>query len=654
MKIRPLLVLASAIFLSLTAFANNVYFVDNANGHDTNSGKTQNSPWKSLEKVNQVKFGAGDRIYLKRGQTFNGFLRLKDSGKPNAPIRVGAYGAGARPVIDATGYKSGLTIMDSDNWHIDDLEIRGADMAGIFIGSTRDGLVLKHFRINNCLVQNVGDTAKLDWDLSRSTGGIIIVNGTLDLDKEGKPVFNNTSFNDVIINNCTVRYNHRWTSISISSGKPDGWGGNNNYITNCTAEYSAADGIRMNGVRNSKIEYSVMYRNGAWPVFPGKNLGGLGAWFFDAENCTIQYCEAGYVQAATTDGGAFDIDYWQTNSTIQYSYGHHCAGYGVSVFGADATRPTVNSVVRYNILKDNGRDSAFAYQGDFYVFTWGGGFLDGVNIHDNISFWNPVSNAHSLKFNADFTGNNPNIFNNNTIYSRHPWLAFFKTDSLKADNNTYWVYDAKPVWELGKNQYTSLEKWQKQSGLDKNSRYDPTPVEIPAWYKPGLQSGLQLNNKINSHQQGSKAPNVRAVAFDKRPVNLDDLKGSPVMISFITLQDGIGQNDKRTIDAQLAFIKSMRRQYEGQGLKIILVDGSKQVKRNARAKEKLQNFASDHELGNILLITGKTGSALAATYNVNTLPTGFLIDADGMITQKWENLVLPAALAFAIEHELNK
>lgn len=654
MKIRSLFFLACATFSSILVHAGNIYYVDNIKGNNANSGKTQDAPWKSLEKINNVKFVAGDRIYLKRGQSFRGFLDLKGSGKSNAPILVGAYGTGQRPVIDATGYNAGLIIMDSDHWYIENIEIRGSGMAGILIGCTRDELVLNHFRIDNCLVQNIGDTSKLDWDFSKSTGGIIVVNGTLDVNKEGKPVFYNSSFNDVVINNCTVRYNHRWTSISISSGKPDGLGGNNNYIRNCTAEYSAADGIRMNGVRNSFIEYSVMYRNGAWPVFPGKNLGGLGAWFFDADNCAIQYCEAGYVQAATTDGGAFDIDYWQTNSTIQYSYGHHCAGYGVSVFGADATRPTVNSVVRYNILKDNGRDSAFAYQGDFYVFTWNGGLLNGVNIHDNISFWNPASNAHSLKFNADFTGSNPNTFTRNTIYSQHPWLAFFKTDSLKADSNTYWVSNDQPVWELRKNQYTSLKDWQKQSGLDTYSRYDAAAVEFPVWHKPGIQSSLKLNKIKGSLKKDSKAPLITTSAFDKGPINLRDLKGNPVLLSFITLSDKLGQNDKVAMEAQLTFIKSMRRQYEGQGLKIILVEASKSQKGNALPNEQLQNFVNDNELGNILFVADKAGTELASAYKIGILPTSFLIDRDGIITQKWENLVLPAALAFAIEDELKK
>ena len=94
-------------------------------------------------------------------------------------------------------------------------------------------------------------------------------------------------------------------------------------------------------------------------IIPVRNLGGLGAWFWDAENCTIQYCEASHVQAATTDGGAFDIDYRQTNSTVQYCYGHDCSGYGVSVFGGDSTSPTVNSVVRYNVFANNGRDPKF-------------------------------------------------------------------------------------------------------------------------------------------------------------------------------------------------------------------------------------------------------------------------------------------------------
>jgi hypothetical protein len=527
------------LFFSAKGFAQNTsYFVDNINGNDNNNGKNKNAAWKSFSKINTIIFQPGDHIYLKRGQVFNSYLNLKGSGIERNPIRLSAFGTGKRPVINSVNNNYAIQLSDGEYWEISDIETTGGKNAGIFIGCTKDNLELNHFRIINCYVHDIGDTAKIDWDYSKSTGGIIVVNGTFD--SAGKPAFYNSVFNDVIIDDCIVRYNHRWTCISISSGKINGKSGNANYIRNCVAEYSAADGIRMNGVRNSFIEYCVMYRNGAWPKFQGKNLGGLGAWFFDAENCTIQFCEAGFVRGASTDAGAFDIDYWQKNSTVQYCYGHDCAGYGVSVFGADSSFPTENSIVRYNIFSNNGKDSSFAFEGDFFVFTWNGGLLNGVNIHHNLSSWDPVLNVASLKFDADFTGNNPNIFKNNIIHSRNSLLDSMKNTSLQCDSNIYWVMNGKPVWQIAKDKYYSLSDLQKATGQDLHSNYAQFRETIPSWHKYPLPSNsFRKNQTGNIIQIGKKAPEFSAYTAGNQKISLSDYRQNLVLLSFINTSNSL-------------------------------------------------------------------------------------------------------------------
>ena len=632
------------LLLPVISYANTIYYVDNVSGNDNNSGKSKQTAWKTLGKLNTVIFQAGDQIYLRRGQVFKGYLHLKGSGKDGSSIKLAAFGTGNRPIINAGKHESAIRIMDADHWEISDIETTGGDKAGIYIGCTKDGLLLNHFRITNCYVHDIGDTSKIDWDYSKSTGGIIVVNG--DFDKDGKPLFYNTVFNDVVIDGCIVRFNYRWTCFSISSGKNSSGGGTANYIKNCTTEFSVADAIRMNGVRNSFIEYCVMYRNGAWPKPGGRNLGGLGAWFFDADSCTIQFCEAGYIRGNTTDAGAFDIDYWQKNSTVQYSYGHHCAGYGVSVFGADPTFPTENSIVRYNVFTNNGRDTALAFQGDFFVFTWSGGLLNGVKIHDNLSIWRPVKSAASLKHEASYTGNNPNSFTNNIIYSDTSWLAFSKNDTLKMDNNIWWTTKPTPVWTDPKNKYHSLKEWQQASGQDMNGRYTQPSIKIPAWYKyPLPATAFRNTNDGRSIQRLQKMPGFTAITSNGKKINLSDYKGKLVLISFISYPSS---------QAQLTFIKSMQRQYEEKGLKIILIDESYITNKNLIVKDQIKNFVSDHELENITLIQDNNSINLATKYSVTVSPTTFLVSGKGIVLNRWENLALPAELAFAIEDALKK
>ncbi len=69
------------------------YYVDSRDGNDTNSGRDQSSPWRTLARVDRQVFRAGDRLLLKRGSEW-----LNASIKVNVEdFYLGAYGEGARP-----------------------------------------------------------------------------------------------------------------------------------------------------------------------------------------------------------------------------------------------------------------------------------------------------------------------------------------------------------------------------------------------------------------------------------------------------------------------------------------------------------------------------------------------------------------------------
>lgn len=79
------------------------YYVDATLGNDSNDGLNREKPWKTLSKVNHSVFNPGDKILLKRGETFDGELTISASGDNSANISYDAYGEGSKPII------SGLT-----------------------------------------------------------------------------------------------------------------------------------------------------------------------------------------------------------------------------------------------------------------------------------------------------------------------------------------------------------------------------------------------------------------------------------------------------------------------------------------------------------------------------------------------------------------
>src|SRR5689334_1681511 len=112
--------IAYLLLLPTIVCAGNTYYVDPVSGNDTFTGKSIQNAWRSLEKVNTTTFLPGDKIYLKRGQTFEGSLLLKGSGTLNNVITLGAYGTGKRPVLISAGKDFSIQVMDASYWQISD------------------------------------------------------------------------------------------------------------------------------------------------------------------------------------------------------------------------------------------------------------------------------------------------------------------------------------------------------------------------------------------------------------------------------------------------------------------------------------------------------------------------------------------------------
>ena len=78
----------------------NTYYFDSNAADDTGDGSVE-SPWKSLDSLEQIDLAPGDRILLKRGSQFFETLEIAASGETDNPIVVDAYGTGAKPIISA-------------------------------------------------------------------------------------------------------------------------------------------------------------------------------------------------------------------------------------------------------------------------------------------------------------------------------------------------------------------------------------------------------------------------------------------------------------------------------------------------------------------------------------------------------------------------
>jgi hypothetical protein len=123
------------------------FFVDCGSGSDSAAGTTAATAWKSIDKVSATEFAPGDTILFRRGTHCVGSLSPKGSGRESQPIRIGAYGSGPLPVLEAGRADAALSLSNQQFWEIANIETTGGSLYGIHIAASGEGLHFHHFRL---------------------------------------------------------------------------------------------------------------------------------------------------------------------------------------------------------------------------------------------------------------------------------------------------------------------------------------------------------------------------------------------------------------------------------------------------------------------------------------------------------------------------
>jgi parallel beta-helix repeat protein len=97
-------VLLLSLLTALPLLAQAVVYYVSPNGSDTNNGTSTSTPWRTIDRVNQLGTGitAGTQILFERGGTYRGRININGSGTAANKIVIGAYGTGADPVISGS------------------------------------------------------------------------------------------------------------------------------------------------------------------------------------------------------------------------------------------------------------------------------------------------------------------------------------------------------------------------------------------------------------------------------------------------------------------------------------------------------------------------------------------------------------------------
>jgi len=105
------------LYFCNSVFATN-YFVKNA-GNDSNNGLSDATAWRTIDKVNTVRFTSGDSIFFNRGDTFYGKIYAGYlTGTSASRIIYTSYGTGNNPIITGFTTLTGWVDKGGGIWEI--------------------------------------------------------------------------------------------------------------------------------------------------------------------------------------------------------------------------------------------------------------------------------------------------------------------------------------------------------------------------------------------------------------------------------------------------------------------------------------------------------------------------------------------------------
>ncbi len=136
------------------------YYVSASEGSDSNDGKSEAKPFKSVNKLNSITLKPGDNILFKRGDVFEGqHLQPRGSGlaEDGKWITIDAYGEGANPRFEKPS-QNFAAIFFADYSATRGYRIRHIDIDGYLQGiciQRGNTVPFEDLLIENCTISNI-------------------------------------------------------------------------------------------------------------------------------------------------------------------------------------------------------------------------------------------------------------------------------------------------------------------------------------------------------------------------------------------------------------------------------------------------------------------------------------------------------------------
>jgi hypothetical protein len=465
------------------------YYVS-PSGSDSASGTSTSAPWKTVNRVNNQKLKAGDKILFKGGSSFSGSLYVPsaEGGNSSNPVVFSTYGSG-RATINS-GSKAGIDIAQTAGIAISNMNFVGSTSGsapGIYLHVDWGNKDVSYFHVNNVEVRNYGREGIL---IKTSGGG-----SSLSAVKIEDASLHDNKYGGLKATGSSHNANKNWVIQHVTAYNNNG-SGSTSSVT--------GSGIFVADAENVTIQRSVAHNNGSAGAAP------VGIWVAGSNRVTIQYCESYNNNTKTgTDGGGFDFDWDVSNSVAQYNYSHGNAGPGYIM--AAGTHMNSGNVLRYNVSENDGRKNGRAA-----IQLWGS--VSNAQIYNNAVYISATGNSNTAAFNAHdkgSAGHEPsNVQIRNNIFQTTGGAKVLNITSgvaakngLKFMGNAYYSSGSSFKIQWGGSAYGSMSAWQSSKGQEKNGStktgYQGDPKLMNAGHGGTIGNADKLGSLTAYKLQGS-------------------------------------------------------------------------------------------------------------------------------------------------------
>ncbi|MGA2099157.1 MAG: right-handed parallel beta-helix repeat-containing protein [Candidatus Acidiferrum sp.] len=502
------------------------YYISSTSGNDADDGLSPQRAWQHLSKIglkstSAEPFQPGDNILLKRGDQWDGQIRLQANGTEQKPVTIGAFGQGPKPLLYG----------DNPQIHWDAV----ADHLGIYTADMGRGSVLGSIFLEGKTVRAIYPGGSLNRSEYLEAFIAELQSGTLAGQYEGRlwvrthegetpngkiRVFRSAGV--MLANSSYVRIENLdierfYTGIDITNS-------HDMLVDHNDIQDVLGIGIYLrSGDVNCRVESNTVFRGGntALYVLKGSNNTFRDNWVSRVENKIL---------GIQVGGDAMGVGLQESkHSLVEYNYFARSGGMDFYY--------EQDSIVRYNFL-DRVRSAGaphgvnLSLYGNIYNLGGVAGARGSTGINAGITgpgiivvFNNTIFNAYAYSLMGSSDKGGKIVFSDNIVSSAVAGSAMTLFGANVVSTHNCFYAPGEPVFSYSKAKFPSLKSYQAQSGLDSDSIFaDPQflsamPV-TPLGFQPSSTSGC---NSPASNVALADAANGRTFDHDR------EVAGSPII-----------------------------------------------------------------------------------------------------------------------------